>query len=62
MSLNVFVPLTDQHLDDVFPSGKTVDEDVGRFELMSSSVLLDLSGAKRIEISYYRVFGHPMNL
>lgn len=34
--------LTNQHLDDLLPSSETVDENVGGFEFMRSSVLLDL--------------------
>lgn len=34
--------LTDEHLDNAFPSLETFDEDVGRLQLMRSSVLLDL--------------------
>lgn len=34
--------LTDEHLDNAFPSLETFDEDVGWLQLMRSSVLLDL--------------------
>lgn len=35
--------LTDEHLDDLLPSGETLDKDIGGFELMRGSVLLDLA-------------------
>jgi hypothetical protein len=34
--------LTDKHLDDLLPGSEPLNEDVGRLELMGSSVLLDL--------------------
>lgn len=34
--------LTDEHLDNAFPSLESFDENVGRLQLMRSSVLLDL--------------------
>lgn len=33
---------TDEHLDNLFPCGESVNQNVGRLELVGSSVLLDL--------------------
>jgi hypothetical protein len=40
VSLFYLVPHTDEHLDDLLPSGESLNEDIGRLELMAASVLL----------------------
>jgi hypothetical protein len=41
---------TDEHLDNVLPSGESIDQDVGRLELVRSSILLDLPYEKETGI------------
>ena len=42
---------TNEHLDNLLPGGESLDENVGRLELMGGGVLLDLHVSCLIQLS-----------